>query len=156
MDFTVLSPEEIRCSYREAKDQEMQIEILCDLTLSTQKEMRDFLGIPNEIKMCIDREELEVEWKKLYDEGLSDRKIASLTLTTKGVVQHWRVKNGLPTKQTQGRQKKEKPPAERWHEVYRMGLTDKESGRMLGVSHDAFRHFRVKHGLKANGKRFEQ
>ena len=156
MNFTALSPEEVRSSYRTARNQEMQIEILCDLTLSTQKEMRDFLGIPNEIKMCMDREELEAEWKKLYDEGLSDRKIAALTLTTKGVVQHWRVKNGLPTKQTQGRKTKEKPPEERWYEVYRMGLTEKESGKVLGVSHDAFRRFRVKHGLKAKRKRAEQ
>ena len=102
MNFTALSPDEVRRSYKTAKNQELQIGILCELTLSTQKEMRDFLGIPNNIKICRDREELEAEWKKLYEEGLSDREIAIATVTTKGVVQHWRTKNGLPTKQTRG------------------------------------------------------
>ena len=152
MDFAVLSPEEVRRSYKEAKDQKMQIDILCDLTCGTKKEVLDFLGIPNEIKECFDQKALELEYRKLYEEGLSDGEIAARTNRTKGMVQHWRKKERLPTKQTRGRKIGNQIPAERWHEVYRMRLNDKESGKILGVPSGSFRRFREKNGLEANRK----
>ena len=151
MNFSCMSADEIRQSYKTAKNKKEQINVLCELTLSSRKEMLDFLGLPNDIKPCVDSAELEAEYRRLYEAGLSDRQIAELTNRTKGMVKHWRDKNGLPTKQTIGRSKK--IPEERMLEVYKMGLNDRESCVILGVSVDVFRYFREKHDLVANAKR---
>lgn len=96
MDFSCFTEEEVRYKYRKADNKKMMVQILADLTCSSEKEMEEFLGeniirgkIPE--RTCLDRKLA----KKLYDLGMTDGKIANEMCVSKSTIKSWRRRSGF-------------------------------------------------------------
>lgn len=96
MNFSCLTEEEVRYKYRKADNKERMIQILADLTCSSEKEMEEFLNL-NIIRARIHkRTYLDKELaKKLYDRGMTDGEIANEMRVSRDTIRSWRKRNGL-------------------------------------------------------------
>ena len=96
---------------------------------------------------------------KLYDQGLSDSKIAKAVGCTRLTVFAWRQRNDKPTNHPKHTQTGKKNPTEKreahnkkidddraW-ELYDSGLDDKEIGEILGLSPSTIAAWRRRHSL---------
>lgn len=96
MNFSCLTEEEVRYKYRKADNKERMVQILADLTCSSEKEMEEFLGENITIAKIRKRTYLDKELaKKLYDLGMTDGEIANETCVSRDAVRSWRKRNGL-------------------------------------------------------------
>ena len=86
-----MSEDEIRRSYREAKDPEKQIKILADMNCCTAFQIKQVLGIRTQVD-----EKLYARFEELYGKGMSDQKIAKETGVSHPVVARWRKTKDLP------------------------------------------------------------
>lgn len=96
MDFSCLTEEEVRYKYRKADNKEWMVRILADLTFSSEKEMKEFLGANITVAKTRKRTYLDKELaKKLYDHGMTDGEIANEMLVSRNTIRSWRKRNGL-------------------------------------------------------------
>lgn len=96
MNFSCLTEEEVRYKYRKADNKEMMVQILADLTCSSEKEMEDFLGAniiraKRPVRTYLDQKLA----KKLYDRGMTDSEIANEMCVSKNTIKSWRQRNGF-------------------------------------------------------------
>lgn len=96
-----MSAGEIAQSYREAKDQEMQVGILADLNLCTKEEMEEILrglGLRQQKEKKHRGRAVTFDTAKahaLWDEGRSDEEIAAALDVPVGRFREWRRREGL-------------------------------------------------------------
>lgn len=96
MNFSCLTEEEVRYKYRKADNKERMVQILADLTCSSEKEMEEFLGSNITGSRIRKRTYLDKELaKKLYDLGMTDGEIANETCVSKDTIRKWRKRNGF-------------------------------------------------------------
>ena len=146
MIFDGITPEEVRAKYARAQDKEAAIRVLADLTVSTRDEVRKFLGVEKKVKKPPNRLD-EAAAKELYDQGMSDRKIAERLNVATYTVCSWRNANGLPYIGAS------RQISDNRLELYLAGMTDREIGRALGLTEKCIFSWRKRHGLPPNGTR---
>lgn len=96
MNFSCLTEEEVRYKYRKADNKERMVQILADLTCSSEKEMKEFLGYNITVAKTRKRTYLDKELaKKLYDRGMTDGEIANEMFVSRDTIRSWRKRNGL-------------------------------------------------------------
>ena len=96
MTFSCLTKEEVRYKYRKADNKKMMVQILADLTCSSEKEMEEFLGANITREKRPERTYLDQKLaKKLYDRGMTDSEIANEMCVSKNAIKSWRKRNGL-------------------------------------------------------------
>ncbi len=98
MTFSCLSKEEVRERYRKAQNKKAIIKVLAELTLSSPKEVKAFLGLPiaqnnHEARMA------------LYLEGKNDHAIGDALDCAPHEIYSWRKKHGLPPNANPGNRK---------------------------------------------------
>ena len=91
-----MSDDELQDRFRRAggicKD---TIVIMAELNGCSRLKMCQHLGYAS-MSDAPDFTQDEIQIRKLYDMGMSDRKIATLTKNSKGTIRHWRKRNQLP------------------------------------------------------------
>lgn len=101
MIFSCLSPDEIIWKYKKADDKKNIIKILCELTCSSEREMKIFLGTgraEEDLSGKIQYKKLdEKEAFKLWKKGMFDPEIAEILGSHRNTVRNWRRRNGLET-----------------------------------------------------------
>ncbi len=151
MNFSCLSEAEVREKYRRAEHKEVMIGILADLTCSTKREVRKFLGLPpkkdkkwnpTRVNKKLDEERAQ----ELYDAGLSDPKIAASLGTSINAVYLWRRRNGLLSHEGQAVKARDE---ERWR-LYNQGMTDREIAEIQGVGYKSVISWRKLRKLPPN------
>lgn len=141
MNFSILSPAEVRYKYARADNKKQILRVLADLTCATPKAVAQFLGVEYpESPGRFDRRKA----LKLYEDGKSDGEIADALGVTRLAVFDWRKADGLTAN-------KEADSHDKRMEAYRMGLSDREAAKSLGIGRSTFRNWRYKHGLEPNG-----
>ena len=91
-----MTDEEIKIQYRDAKDKKKQVEILADMNLITQAEMRKKLADLGLIEPVTDYgENWHEKAMELYKDGKSDKQIAEVVGKCAQTIANWRKKNGL-------------------------------------------------------------
>lgn len=163
MNFSCVSPDEIRAMYRDAADKKNMIGVLAELTLSTKDEIIAFLGVtyvPSARRKSRVYSPLDVERaRKLYDKRLNDREMAQELRVSKSTVQRWRGINNLPpntpstAKVNKGTPGKAEAAHDRCMELYQKGLQDAEIGAALRMSKNTIFKWRKRNDLPPNGKR---
>ncbi len=144
------SNEEIIDLYKHCKHKKQQIEILCELTLLTRKEILKILGLnakehPPKVKAIRDPA-LEERKEQLYRQGKSIKEMARELGVCDSCVGVWLRKKGY------GKKTKNTSHA-RYLEQYNSGLTDTEIATELGVSTSAVRSWRNRNHFKINKKK---
>ena len=95
MNFSCMTPHEIRSKYRCATDKRTMIKVLSELTCSSEQEMRTFLGIDKSENASDDAEYREkkkfnkAKARELYDKGAYDTIIARALDCDKSTVARW-------------------------------------------------------------------
>ena len=90
---------------------------------------------------------------ELYRAGMSDGKIAADLCVSTQTVASWRQRNGLPSRQPNGR----KLEHDKVLALYQRGLNDVEIGKQVGVHPKTVAAWRYRHGLSVNrARRAEQ
>ena len=151
MTFTCISEAEVLEKYHKAEDKEYIIEVLAGLTASTQVEMREFLGLGMKHKKKIappaqlDTEEA----KRLYDLGLCDREMAERLGVQKTIVRNWRQRKGILCNPEKLKRVPEQLQEERMR-LYKMGLTDGEIGKLVGLTKAGIQSWRRANNLPVN------
>ena len=146
MNFSCITQAEVRAEYARAQDKEAMVGVLADLTVSTKAEVRKFLGVTKKVRK--EPATLDVKAsKKLYEQGMSDRRIASRLGGSQNTVWRWRKANGLApnplgTSVNDNRM-----------ELYLSGMTDPEIAQELGVKPNSICEWRKRHSLPPNGTR---
>ena len=153
MNFSCLTPAEVREKYRRAEHKDVMLEILADLTCSSKKEMRAFLGLPPlKVKKSVpysERPKLnEAKALKMYNEGLSDPEIARAQGVSANAVALWRRRNGLISLYHA-----KMPNLDDRMRMYRQGMTDKEIAEAQGVAYKRVAEWRRNRGLPPNKRR---
>lgn len=156
MDFRCLSAAEIQAKYRRANDKSEMLKILCELTCSTQEEMRDFLGlevIPEAPKgrkqvAYIDNDKA----RALYDEGMSDQQIAdALGVNIQGV-RNWRGRNRLRCHEKYATRALPVAIDEaKARTLYDKGMSDQHIARVIGATPSSVRSWRRRNNIPGNG-----
>lgn len=147
MNFTCLSPHEVRTMYKQAKNPEQMIGTLAELTDSTKTQMRAFLGVTKKKRTPpakLDKEKA----MELYQQMYTDREIANKLGAAKTTVYEWRKRNGLPSNSD---------PAikQRKHEqrlaLYMQGKIDKEIAEEVGTAISVIHRWRKANNLPPHG-----
>lgn len=149
MDFSCLSPNEVRLKYDKADDKNEMICVLADLTASTTKDIMEFLGVRRSLRLD------DPNVVELYESGMTDREISMETGVTVDVVKAWRKRNGglPPNKKVVGTTQQTKD-MERYI-LYMDGLSDSQIADQVGVQTGTITKWRKKCGLTSNwGKNY--
>lgn len=114
------------------------------------------------------RNDLYARIAELYEQGLSDNKIAEATGCSRLTVFSWRQRNSKPTNNPKHTKAVKKNPVEkrtapsnkkvdddRARELYDNGLDDKEMGEVMGISPSTLAAWRRRHNLPAQRKVFK-
>lgn len=160
MDFSCLSPHEVRQQYAQAANKRTIIPILAEMTCSTSNEIREFLGleIPQK-KKVVHKKYTAEQWSKaleMYQAGALDIEISAETGICRTTILHWRGRNGYPSNYDR---KKPKGPtgnlSSEAHELrmslYKAGLVDAEIAKKAGCSQGSIYQWRKLRGLPPNG-----
>ena len=140
MDFSVVSPDEVRGKYERAHDKRYMLEALAGLTDSTEEEVAEFLGLePESEKRSLIFDEKRA--LKLYNVGMSDVQVARELNVSSSTIWRWRTELNLPANGTVS--------ADRLA-LYNQGLSDVEIAKREGVSPSAICLWRRYYGLKSN------
>lgn len=157
MDFSVLSPAEVRWRYAKSTDKVFTFQALVDLTDCQPHELAEFLGVkaPERRKVehplgkGFDRKKnvvVDPEMvRKLYEEGLNDAEIAKRLGCSKSPVCTCRNRLGLPSKH-----KNAVVPVEQAKKLWAEGLNDGEIASRLGLMPKTIMAWRHRYGLDAN------
>lgn len=156
MNFTCLAEDEIRAKYRMAKDKADMLQVLAELTASSQKEIAEFLGVdePSGVKRKYTKPKGSINQERaweLYRQGLNDKEMAEQLGVTRSGVNSWRHKHGLPMIGVNP--VAVKGSDEERMALYQQGLEDPEIAKALGTSKSSVFCWRKKHHLPPNGKR---
>lgn len=151
MNFTCLSPHEVRTMYKQAKNQEQMIGTLAELTDSTKTQMREFLGVAKKKRTPpakLDKEKA----MELYQQMYTDREIANKLGAAKTTVSEWRKRNGLPSNSDPAIKEQQK---QRKHEqrlaLYMQGKIDKEIAEEVGTVISVIHRWRKANNLPPHG-----
>ena len=141
---------EIRKSYRDSADKDLQVRILADLNLCSRKMIEEITGHKKtaykkpswEVVKDLPNERL----MELYKAGLTDNKIADETGLTIHKVGAWRWYYNLEA----NRHRYSKFSGHEARELYDNGYSDAEMAEKLEISASSVLKWRLRNGLKVN------
>lgn len=149
MNFSCLSPAEVRERFRRADNKRQIIQVLAELTGSSEAEMLDFLGIERPKSTAKPPRKLDSKKAmELYREGLNDSEIARRLDVSDNSVHLWRRRNGLASHCVRVAENEETRRRSLWGQ----GLSDAEIGEAVGVHRKAISAWRHVRGLPPNRK----
>lgn len=89
-------------------------------------------------------------FKDLYDKGLSDKDIADIVSCSKRTVGLWRDRNNLKPNFISTKVQHESWSKEKFLELYKQGLSDKEIGKILFINEKTVNKYRRSNNLPSN------
>lgn len=147
MNFSVLSPKEIRWRYEQADDKGEILQVLADLTASEPRDVAELLNVPCVYSRRSERgrpcEFDQEEARRLYDMEWTDARIANKLNVSRETIGRWRRVNGLAGYAPRALD------TVKAMELYKQGKRDPEIAQMCGVSKSTVWTWRTKLGLPA-------
>lgn len=150
VNFSAIRPDEVRVMYDQALDKDAQVVVLAELTCSTPKDIREFLGLEARIPIP---KKYERDWDKqaameMVHDGWSDADIAQAVGASVSAVRSWRWRNGMI--KTEKKPKTVRPEEDELFAMHAAGMSDSQIAQTVGWKYQRVQKWRVRNNLPIN------